>query len=196
MTLTRFVALTCTGETITKGLITKLKNMHEKPFKLNQVYLIRKLFNLLLKGESVTKYINTFTAIIGPLTSINVEFEDKLQAFTLLSSLPESWTNLITSMSSPMTKEELKLEDVKDLLLGEEMRRKNSQERVSDISTLMAESSSRGRSKSKVGKSSKAKPRSVSRTKHVVCWNCNAKGHHKKDCKTPRKGKEKEKESC
>lgn len=134
------------------GLITKLK-MYEKPSTSNQVLLIQKLSNLLLKeGDFVTEHNNVFTVLIGQLSSINIIFEDKLQALTLLSSLFESWAGLITSPSASMTKGVLKLEDVKSLLLGDEMRRRNSQE-GSGNTALLAESSIRGRARSKSGKS-------------------------------------------
>ena len=200
LSLTRSVALACAAEKTTMGLISKLKGMYEKPSASNQVYLIRKLFNLVLKeGDSVTEHINMFTAMIGQLSSINIVFEDKLQALTLLSSLPDSWVGLITSVSSAMSKEELKLEDVKDLLLGEELRRKNSSQQGGSSSVLLAESSGRGRSYSKSDrKGNRSKSRGANRARNAICWNCDSKGHFKRDCKAPlkkKKGKEKEYET-
>lgn len=45
----------------------------------------------------------------------------EIQALTLLPSLPESWTGVVISVSDSMVKDETKLDDVKDLLLGEEI---------------------------------------------------------------------------
>lgn len=46
LSLSRPVALAFAGEKTNVGLITKLKEMHEKPSASNQVFLIQKLFNL------------------------------------------------------------------------------------------------------------------------------------------------------
>lgn len=97
----------------------------------------------------MTEHINIFTALIGQLFSINIIFEDKLQALTLLSSLLENWAGLITTLSVPMTLEMLKFEDVKSLMLGKEMS-ENSQ-KGSVNSALLAESSNREKARSKSG---------------------------------------------
>lgn len=66
-----------------------------------------------------------------------------------------------------MAKQEFRLENVKDLRLGEEMRRRNSQHQTSGISVLATKGSSRGRSYSKSGKGNKSKHKSASRAKYI-----------------------------
>lgn len=75
------------------------------------------------------------------------EYTKKIQAAAILSSLPDSWSSLIISVSTSMAKTEMTLDDIKDILLGEELRRKNLPSNSS--STLVLDSKSRGRSNSK-----------------------------------------------
>ena len=96
--------------------------MYEKPSAANQIFLMRQFFNLTLKeGGSVTDHINQYTEILGQLAAVDIDFSDKIQAVALLSSLPESWSSLIISVSTSMAKTEMSLDDVKDILLGEEI---------------------------------------------------------------------------
>lgn len=76
LSLSKPIALACAGEKTTmRGLTNKLRSTYESP-ALNQVYLIRKIFNLVLnEGESITKHVNTFITLVGQLASINVIFE-------------------------------------------------------------------------------------------------------------------------
>ena len=186
LTLSKSIALACAKETTTAGLIARLKGMYEKPSAANQIFLMRQFFNLTLKeGGSVTDHINQYTEILGQLAAVDIDFSDKIQAVALLSSLPESWSSLIISVSTSMAKTEMSLDDVKDILLGEEMRRRNLPSGSS--SALIMDSRSRGRSKTKGKKlSARSKSRTGNKEK-VVCWNCNQKGHFKSECKAPRK---------
>jgi hypothetical protein len=72
---------------------------------------------------------------------IKFEYEDK--AITLLCSLPESWDNLVTSISFSLA-DVLDYDSVVGALLVEEMRRKSSQETSTSEVLLI-----RGRTKEK-----------------------------------------------
>ena len=105
----------------------------------------------------------------------------------LLPSLPDSWNATVTAVSSSSENSKLKFDDVRDLVLSEEIRRRESGE-TSNSSALHTESrgrtsernSNRGRSKSRRGKSKWGK-------KDFNCYNCGKKGHFKKDCRAPKK---------
>ena len=67
-------------EKITSDLLKALSNMYEKLSAMNKVYLMRRLFNLQMsEGGSVADHINEFN--ISQLSSVEVNFEDKIKAF-------------------------------------------------------------------------------------------------------------------
>ena len=113
---------------------------------------------------------------------MEIEFDDEVRALILLSSLPDSWNATVTAVSSSSGNSKLKFDDVRDLVLSEEIRRRESGE-TSNSSALHTESrgrtlernSNRGRSKSRRGKSRWGK-------KDFNCYNYGKKGHFKKDC--------------
>jgi hypothetical protein len=51
------------------------------------------------EGTKVDDHLNTFNALIVQFTSMEVKFKDEDNAITLFCSLPESWDNLVTSIS-------------------------------------------------------------------------------------------------
>lgn len=89
-------------------------------------------------------------------------FNDAIQALTLFSSLPESWSRVIINMSSSMTKEKLRMNDNLYLILGEEIRR-NSLGTSSSLAALHIESRDR-----LVNRDSKNSGRSKSRGKGIA----------------------------
>lgn len=101
--------------------------------------------------RAVADHINECNSILTQLTSVGIVFDDEVKALILLSSLPESWSGIVTSVSSSMAQEKLKLNDVRDLVLSEDIRRRSTAGTSS--SALYVESSGRGRSQSKGGRS-------------------------------------------
>jgi hypothetical protein len=79
------------------------------------------------EGTKVDDHLNTFNTLIVQLTSMEVKFEDEDKVITLLCSFPESWDNLVTSISFSST-DVLDYDSVVGALLAEEMRRKSSKE--------------------------------------------------------------------
>jgi hypothetical protein len=79
------------------------------------------------EGTKVVDHLNTFITLIVQLTSMEVKFEDEDKAITLLCSFPESWDNLVTSISFSSV-DVLDYDSVVGALLAEEMRRKSSKE--------------------------------------------------------------------
>ena len=165
-----------------------LSSMYEKPSASNKVHLMRRLFNLrMTEGASVAQHLNELNTITTQLSSVEIEFDDEVRALILLSSLPDSWNATVTAVSSSSGNSKLKFDDVRDLVLSEEIRRKESGE-TSNSLALHTESrgrtsernSNRGRSKSRRGKSRWGK-------KDFNCYNCGKKGHFKKDCRALKK---------
>lgn len=101
LSLTKNVAYNIVNERTTFSCFKALSNMYEKPSAVNKVFLIRQLVNTKMKeGAGATDHINEFNNILSRLTSVNIVFDDEVQALLLLSSLPESWQGTVTAVSS------------------------------------------------------------------------------------------------
>ena len=196
LTLAKNVAYNIIKKMTTHGLIKALSNMYEKPSASNKVYLIRLLFVMRLKeGDCVTEHVNEFNSILSRLSSVDIKFDDELQALLLISSLPGSWSGFVTEISNSSGSGKINFEGVRDSILGEDIHRRNSGE--SSGSLLSTESRGRrsekgqnqGRSRSKSQKRGQSKDR-----KEIICWNCLKKGHFINQCTAPAalKGNKKE----
>ena len=103
--------------------------MYEKPSASNKVHLMRCLFNLkMAEGASIVDHINEFNVITTQLSSIEIDFDDEIKALILLSSLLESWGATVTVVSSSSDSSKLKLNEIRDLILSEDVRRRESGE--------------------------------------------------------------------
>ena len=143
LTLSRNVAFNIVKEKTTAGLMAALSSMYEKPSASNKVHLMRRLFNLrMTEGASVAQHLNELNTITTQLSSVEIEFDDEVRGLILLSSLPDSWNATVTTVSSSSGNSKLKFDDVRDLVLSEEIRRRESGE-TSNSSALHTES--RGR---------------------------------------------------
>ncbi|CAA0840639.1 Unknown protein, partial [Striga hermonthica] len=115
-------------------------------------------------------------------------FDDEVRALILLSSLPESWNATVTAVSSSSGSNKLRFDDVQNLVLSEEIRRRESGE-PSTSSVLHTES--RGRISTKESRHIKSKGRrsrsrnhrSSQNSKSIECWNCGKTGHYKNQYK-------------
>ena len=82
------------------NLLKALSNVYEISSAINMVYLMRRLFNLLMsEGRSVADHIHKFNMIVSQLSSVSINFEDKIKALILMSSLLESCNIVIATIS-------------------------------------------------------------------------------------------------
>ena len=193
LTLSRNVAFNIAKEKTTADLMKALSNMYEKPSASNKVYLMKRLFNLrMTEGASAAQHINELNIVLTQLSSVEIEFDDQVRALALLSSLPESWKTTVTAVSSSTGDTKLKFNDVRDLILNEEIRRRESGE-VSTSSVLHTESRGRnfnrgnGRGKSKDRRSKSRSHHGSHKSKQIECWNYGKSGHYKNQCRSARK---------
>jgi hypothetical protein len=102
----------------------------------------------------------------------------------VLASLPNSWEAVRMAVSNSAGKSKLSYEDVKDLVLSEEVRRKDAGETSNSSVALNIEARGRGQERNSVrGISKFRKGRSKSRFgRQPECWNCGKTGHFKKNC--------------
>eukprot|EP00253_Pinus_taeda_P016291 PITA_16291 len=184
------VSFNISKETMTEGLIKALEKLYEKPSASNNVFLMKRLFNMKMsEGGSIADNLNDFNAVTSHLFSVGVNFDDEVRALLFLCSLPESWNGLVMAISNSVSgSSTLKFDDVFGSILSKEMRRKSSGETSGNA--LSAESRGRKmeRGKSSGYRNKSRKVRSKSRS-GIVCWKCRKKGHLKKGCRS-RKGKE------
>ncbi|GKA58512.1 retrovirus-related pol polyprotein from transposon TNT 1-94 [Tanacetum coccineum] len=196
LSLAKNVAYNVVNEKTTYGLLKALSNMYEKPSASNKVFLIRQLVNTKMnKGASVADHVNEFNSILSRLMSVDIEFDDEVQALLLLSSLPESWSGTVTAVSGSTGSTKLKFDNIRDLILGEDIRRKTSGEYSNSL--LSAEDKGRGRKQDRGQKHnrsrSKSKKRGQSKNRQdITCWNCNQKGHFQNQCSKPATSRDKE----
>ena len=139
--------------------------------------------------------MNEFNTITNQLLSVEIDFDDEIRALIILASLPNSWEAMRMAVSNSTGKEKLKYNDIRDLILTEEIRRRDAGETSGSSSALNLETrgrgndrnSNRGRSKSRNSNRNRSKSRSG---QQVQCWNCGKTGHFRNQCKSPKKKNE------
>jgi len=125
LSLSRNVAFNIAKEKTTAGLMKALSSMYEKPSVSNKVHLMRRLFTLrMTEGASVAQHINELNIVTIQLSSVGIEFDDEVRALILLSSLPDSWSATVTAVNSSLGSKKMKFDDVRDLVLGDEIRQR------------------------------------------------------------------------
>jgi len=63
---------------------------------------------------------------------MDIKFDDEVQALLLLLSLPDSWYGTVTAITSSAGSDGFTFEKIRDLILGEDVRRKSSGELSSE----------------------------------------------------------------
>ena len=173
-----------------------LPSMYEKLLANNKVHLMKKLFNLkMAENTSVVQHLNEFNTITNQLSSVEIDFNDEIHALIVLASLPNSWEAIRMAISNSTGKEKVKYNDIRDLILAEEIRRRDAGETLEFGSALNLETRGRGndrkpnqgRSKSKNSNQNISKSRS---SQQVQCRNYGKTSHFRRQCKSPKKKNE------
>ena len=106
-----------------------LSGIYEKSLANNKVHLIKKLFNLkMVENASVAQHLNEFNTITNQLSSVEIDFDDEICALIVLASLPNSWEAMRMAVSNSTEEEKLKYNDIWDLILAEEIRKRDAGE--------------------------------------------------------------------
>ena len=96
--------------------------MYEKLSANNKEHLMKKLFNLkMVENASIAQHLNEFNTITNQLLSIEIDFDDEIRALIVLASLPNSWGEIRMAVSNSIGQEKLKYNDIRDLILAEEI---------------------------------------------------------------------------
>ena len=190
LSLSKSVADNVVKEKTIIGLMAALSSMYEKLSANNKVHLMKKLFNLkMVEGASVAQHLNEFNTITNQLSSVEIDFDDEIHALIVLESLPNNWEAVRMIVSNSAGKSKLSYEDVRDLVLSEEVCRKDSSETSSSGAALNLEAKGRGQERNSVrGRSKSKKGRSKSKFgRQLECWNYGKTSHFKKNCKELKK---------
>ena len=129
------------------------------------------------EGTNIADHLNVFNTLIFQLSSMDVKIDDENKVVNLLCTLPESWGQVVSSISLSTT-DTLEFDNVVGALLFEELRKKISLETSLPEALVV-----RGCSKEK-GEKSRGTSRSKSkgRKSKLKCWYYNKTSHLKKDC--------------
>ena len=148
LTLSRSVAHNVVKEKTTANLMKALSGMYEKPSVKNKVHLIKKLFNLkMAENASVAQHLNEFNTITNQFSSKEIDFDDKIRALIVLASLPNNWEAMRMAVSNSIGKEKLKYNDIRDLILAKEIRRRDASKTLRSGYALNLKTRGRGNNK-------------------------------------------------
>ena len=166
LTLSRSIAHNVVKEKTTTDLMNALSGMYEKPSTNNKIHLIKKLFNLkIAENALVAQHLNKFNTITNKLSSVEIDFNDEIHALIVLASLPNSWQAMRMTVSNSTGKEKLKYNDIRDLILTEEIRRRDTSKTSGSGSALNLETRSRGNDRNSNRGRSKSKNYNRNRSK-------------------------------
>ncbi|RVW19563.1 Retrovirus-related Pol polyprotein from transposon TNT 1-94 [Vitis vinifera] len=129
-TMFKSVAHNVVKEKTTADLMKALSGMYEKSSSANnKVHLMKKLFNLKMEEKaSVTQHLNELNTITNQLSFVEIDFDDEIHVLIVLASLSNSWEAMRMAVSNSTGKEKLKYNDIQDLILVEEIRRRDAGE--------------------------------------------------------------------
>lgn len=167
-----------------KEIWDHLTKLYEAKSLHNKIFLKRKLYTLRMsESTSVTEHLNILNTLFSQLTSLGYKIESQERAELLLQSLPDSYDQLIISLTNNVVTEILVFDDIAAAILEEENRRRNKEDKQAGSQQVEALAVMRGRSTERGSSGSHNHDRSKSKSKkNIKCYHCGKKGHKKKDC--------------
>ena len=127
---------------------------------------MKKLFNLkMAKNALVAQHLNKFNTITNQLSSVEIDFDDEISALIVLASLLNSWEAIRMAISNSTGKEKLKYNDIRDLILAEEIRRRDVDETSGSGYVLNLEIRGKGNDKNSNWDKSKSRNSNRNRSK-------------------------------
>jgi len=174
------------NETSAHKLWKALEEKFMKKSGQNKLLMKKRLFRYEYRsGSSLNDHITVFNQLVADLLNLDEEFKDEDLALMLLSSLPDEFEHLETTLLHG--KENVSLDAVCSALYSYELRQHEKRKNKSAVGdeALVA----RGRHQNQKN-GNKGRSKSKSRVAKDECAFCKEKGHWKKDCpKLKKKGK-------
>lgn len=126
--------------------------------------------------------INEFNIVLAKFSSIDILFDDEIKTLILLTSLPGRSDVMVTAVSNSTSFEKSKFTDVRDLILSENVRKREPTTTSTSIMNMEVRSCSGWRSER--AQFSLCRSKSGSRGYHKVsCSNCGKEDHLHGNCK-------------
>ncbi|GJY69818.1 retrovirus-related pol polyprotein from transposon TNT 1-94 [Tanacetum coccineum] len=161
-----------------------LDRLYEASSLHNKNFLNRKLYALrMMESTLVTEHVNNLNTLFCQLTSLSCKIEPQERTEILLQSLPDSYDHVIINLTSNVLADYLVFDDVATVILEEENRRNNREDRQTSSRQVEALVVTRGRSMEPGSSGSLNHGKSkTGRKKNFKCYKCGKTGHFKKDC--------------
>ena len=161
-----------------KDAWAKLESHYEVKSLANKLFLRKKYFTTSMgPDDSMTEHLNKMKDIASQLEALGASVSEEDQVATLLCSLPDSYSGLITALESRA--DDLSLEFVTARLLHEEQKRKESNE-SKDI----------GEKALLCQKSKNDKVKNTKFKRKGKCHNCGLPGHWARECRKPKQNQQ------
>ena len=167
---------------------TRLSQHYDVPSLQTKIMLKRRLFRCELGTKGMVDHLRDFKGLVDKLSAINSPISEEDQVVTLLGSLPERFSALVTTLEG---KESLTMSEVTSKLLYEEEKMKNcptataystqpnsTQQYPSDAATAYSTQHN----------STQQYP-FVAGVYHGLCFGCGSPDHYQRDCPTKTRGR-------
>lgn len=162
----------------------KLEKMYLGKNFITKLSLKWGLYHLKMgEGGNLMDHMNKFHGLVNQLKKVDVKIEEEDDAFLFLTSLPDSYENIVITIL--YRKGTLKMEDVELTLLSND-KKKSPGEEISDLAMIVHNQNS-GRNAS-WGFSGSSRSRSKGGGKGKQCYKCTQLGHTKWYCPLNKEG--------
>ena len=161
------------------ALWEKLEKLYLAKSLTNKLHLKRQLYRLKMdECGSLMEHMNVFNGYLDQLQKVDVKIDEEDKALLLLTSLPDSYDTLVTTLL--YGKDTVSLEQVQSSLVSHCTQKRSSFE-DGESAALAVQSENQG--KKFDGRSGWSNGSiSNSRGKGVQCYYCKEFGHVKRDC--------------
>lgn len=182
LTLADEVLSSIEEKTSAKEIWDHLVKLYQAKSLHSKIFLKRKLYSLRMEeSSSVTEHINKLNTLFSQLKALDHKIEPNERAELLLQSLPDSYDQLIISLTNNKLTEELIFDDIAAAVLEDESRRNNKEDKTASSHQAEALAVMSGRSGERGPSGSHKRGGSNAKSKKK-CYHCGKKGHLKKDC--------------